>query len=428
MKKIFTLLGGLIVASSLTLKAEEVTVYISDADGNEIAEYFDADLTKDADGVYTLTNLFGVDEGYGIPFSFKFAQPKVGNSTAIEVTSNTSAVSDREGCYYIKNSNDKYPIFWLWDLNGNNDWARLRKSYIDLGNGESYVYRYDTSDSENEYEYVATLKISGTFNGYNEETESYDKELFTGEGETAPWLYLEFWFNDPEGEGDNPGVEVLQTIPLTVYVDDAYYYPNYKDYNTYSDKSIKSFDSELDVMSDGSYTLKNIFGSGYSISYTASTFNPKGIAKVSYTGNIYTESGYEDYPYFLNPTGNYMTVTVEEESGEKMEVEYFSGDQSTDSSGSPYSSIQKCTTAQIEAGYDEYYVDLSVNGYVGDTGYIDMYLSFSYNLTTTGVANVESNENAPVEFYNLQGVKVADPSNGIFIRRQGNKTSKVIVK
>ena len=35
---------------------------------------------------------------------------------------------------------------------------------------------------------------------------------------------------------------------------------------------------------------------------------------------------------------------------------------------------------------------------------------------------------APVEYYNLQGVKVAEPSNGIFIKVQGKKASKVYVK
>lgn len=35
------------------------------------------------------------------------------------------------------------------------------------------------------------------------------------------------------------------------------------------------------------------------------------------------------------------------------------------------------------------------------------------------------NDNAPVEFYNLQGIRVENPSNGIFIRRQGDKTTKV---
>ena len=35
---------------------------------------------------------------------------------------------------------------------------------------------------------------------------------------------------------------------------------------------------------------------------------------------------------------------------------------------------------------------------------------------------------APVEYYNLQGVKVAEPSNGIFIKVHGKKVSKVYVK
>lgn len=46
----------------------------------------------------------------------------------------------------------------------------------------------------------------------------------------------------------------------------------------------------------------------------------------------------------------------------------------------------------------------------------------------TGVDNVEVDDsNAPVEFYNMQGVRIDNPENGIFIRRQGNKTSKVIL-
>jgi hypothetical protein len=37
-------------------------------------------------------------------------------------------------------------------------------------------------------------------------------------------------------------------------------------------------------------------------------------------------------------------------------------------------------------------------------------------------------ENAPVEYYNLQGVRVANPTQGLFIRRQGNTVSKVVIK
>lgn len=44
------------------------------------------------------------------------------------------------------------------------------------------------------------------------------------------------------------------------------------------------------------------------------------------------------------------------------------------------------------------------------------------------VADNDNNINAPVVYYNLQGVQVADPRGGIFIRKQGNKASKVIIK
>ena len=39
-----------------------------------------------------------------------------------------------------------------------------------------------------------------------------------------------------------------------------------------------------------------------------------------------------------------------------------------------------------------------------------------------------ADENAPVEYFNLQGVRVAEPENGLYIRRQGKNVSKVFVK
>lgn len=58
--------------------------------------------------------------------------------------------------------------------------------------------------------------------------------------------------------------------------------------------------------------------------------------------------------------------------------------------------------------------------------YIDQF--YVFYTPGSGVEELASDENAPVEFYNLQGVRVANPESGIFIRRQGNKTSKVLVK
>lgn len=48
--------------------------------------------------------------------------------------------------------------------------------------------------------------------------------------------------------------------------------------------------------------------------------------------------------------------------------------------------------------------------------------------TGTGVENIEFDENSPIEYYNLQGIKVINPTNGTFIKVQGSKAIKVSVK
>ena len=46
---------------------------------------------------------------------------------------------------------------------------------------------------------------------------------------------------------------------------------------------------------------------------------------------------------------------------------------------------------------------------------------------TVAIEEVEADANAPVEYYNLQGVKVANPEKGLFIKKQGNKATKVVL-
>ena len=48
----------------------------------------------------------------------------------------------------------------------------------------------------------------------------------------------------------------------------------------------------------------------------------------------------------------------------------------------------------------------------------------------SGIENVAADiddSNAPVEYFNLQGVRVANPQNGLYIRRQGTRVDKVIL-
>ena len=57
----------------------------------------------------------------------------------------------------------------------------------------------------------------------------------------------------------------------------------------------------------------------------------------------------------------------------------------------------------------------------------DDYIALKQDGTITSIGGIEV-ENAPVEYFNLQGVRVANPENGLFIRRQGNKVEKVVIK
>ncbi|MDE6801851.1 MAG: hypothetical protein K2J06_03700, partial [Muribaculaceae bacterium] len=46
-----------------------------------------------------------------------------------------------------------------------------------------------------------------------------------------------------------------------------------------------------------------------------------------------------------------------------------------------------------------------------------------------GIDEIASDDaNAPVEYYNLQGIRVENPANGLYIRKQGSKATKVLVR
>ena len=59
----------------------------------------------------------------------------------------------------------------------------------------------------------------------------------------------------------------------------------------------------------------------------------------------------------------------------------------------------------------------------------DVWSKFSKQGLITGIEAIETDAiDADAEYYNLQGVKIVNPTSGIYIRRQGTKIDKVIIK
>lgn len=94
------------------------------------------------------------------------------------------------------------------------------------------------------------------------------------------------------------------------------------------------------------------------------------------------------------------------------------------------------TKIGLELAGGELVVDVILNGTITAAGVVDMKIDVLWDgvpITCTfttnevgGVENVTITDQGEVEYYNLQGVKVSNPENGVFICVQGRKVSKVI--
>lgn len=52
---------------------------------------------------------------------------------------------------------------------------------------------------------------------------------------------------------------------------------------------------------------------------------------------------------------------------------------------------------------------------------------FTWAAGTSAITDIAADENAPVEYFNLQGIRVDNPTSGLYIKRQGSKVTKVIM-
>ncbi len=156
----------------------------------------------------------------------------------------------------------------------------------------------------------------------------------------------------------------------------------YEVLDAYGSYSEKSFDIDFDYDDE----TDTIYNDGEMTYIEKAVFDEYG-HELSYMSQSYDEDNVLDYEY------------------------YRKGILTLDAAGNPQEYIQ-----QEKSDYQPEWANSSR-------------LVYSDYVGVNGVESIEADAaDAPVEYFNLQGVKVANPSDGIFIRRQGTKVSKVVVK
>ncbi len=85
----------------------------------------------------------------------------------------------------------------------------------------------------------------------------------------------------------------------------------------------------------------------------------------------------------------------------------------------------------VELGDEQNFDDVSLDGECTvkcTFGGKDYLLTFTVKKEAASVGNITIDNNAPIEYYDLQGRQISNPSQGLYIVRQGAKVSKQIIK
>lgn len=351
---------------AFTVSADLVKVGISTYDDNNkeiVMKGYDTYLTMDEDGVYTLANF--LNSGHSV--SFTFDTPQVGAKKPLKFCGDIITYDGEgyEDCVFLgyKDAQGEIQPMTCYvfapdatDTKG----TKILDPYVYTPVGSTYVYRYDMTDSENEYEYCVLMDVSGYL-----ENDDY-----------APAYQVYFYFNEMDPVADP--VDYTGVLTVEMNGDDI------TEGGVASTVKITPMGKDVCTFLLPNLTLPEM-GSLGDISLDNVKFETAdGIT--TYTG---AQEGMKLMNGALTANVN-LTGTVEEgEANMVIDVVWINGDTEV-----PI----KCTFKGNDPA--------GIHGVVID------------------------NANAPVELYNLNGVRVNENgvAPGLYIRRQGNDVKKVIVR
>ena len=182
-----------------------------------------------------------------------------------------------------------------------------------------------------------------------------------------------------------------------------------KTYTANSQGIVQPINSDVNAVDNVVWTIRSNANSLYTLDGTAYkeyALNEEGASCGTAGGDIITLNG---VTYTIEPSGTHYSdgfVIVDRTKTTKV---------------NPYGS----NLTQAYVGFEKV-SETTANVYHFSPGVIAAMYTFEVPGDMTAIEEVGA-DNAAVEYYNLQGVKVANPENGIFIKKQGAKTTKVVL-
>lgn len=182
----------------------------------------------------------------------------------------------------------------------------------------------------------------------------------------------------------------------------------------------KDFSTEI-TSTDDTFTMADFINSGSPVTFTYGDLDEYGSFIITPSGAYIDDAGEGTY-YVLNTSGAYAECPITLENGTKKTIYYPSIDVNGYTYADKFEEADGSTTVSATICMSGFYD----KNYTTSTGWL--YLSFKFNTATTSISSISVDNNAPIEYFNLQGQRVENPSNGIYITRQGAKVSKVMIR
>ena len=189
--------------------------------------------------------------------------------------------------------------------------------------------------------------------------------------------------------------------------------------------------SEMASNMDKSFILRNRVapGSVYTWASSNASAMDKGYEFTSADGGLTTaNAAVEGFDWFKLGGKSYFIMPMTTDGTTATRGSYFAIFDQDGNAVATWTEGQKTGLGTAYGSFiavpnDEY----SVYIYHFVPGVVAEKLRFAIKDVITGIESVEAEVEAPVEYYNLQGVKVANPDKGLYIKKQGKKVTKVIL-